>query len=69
MVGFQEVVETWGVYWFGRRLGRGWWEDLFCEVEKGRLKISDDLVCAKTITNPISIYHIKRLASYKPLPA
>jgi len=24
MVGFQEVVEIWGVYWFGRRLGRGW---------------------------------------------
>lgn len=23
MVGFQEVVEIWGVYWFGRRLGRG----------------------------------------------
>jgi alpha amylase len=26
MVGFQEVVEIWGVYWFGRRLGRGWHE-------------------------------------------
>ncbi|WP_180339800.1 hypothetical protein [Neisseria meningitidis] len=43
MVGFQEVVEIWGVYWFGRRLGRGW-EFLFWEVEKGRLKwVSDDL--------------------------
>jgi len=39
MICFQEVVETWGVYWFGRRLGRGWWESLLCEVEKGRLKI------------------------------
>ncbi|AVH82507.1 alpha-amylase [Neisseria meningitidis] len=38
MVGFQEVVEIWGVYWFGRRLGRGW-EFLFWEVEKGRLKM------------------------------
>ena len=39
MVCFQEVVETWGVYWFGRRLGRGWWEDLLCKVVKGRLKM------------------------------
>jgi len=39
MVCFQDVVETWGVYWFGRGLGRGWWEFLFCEEEKGRLKM------------------------------
>jgi len=39
MVCFQEVVETWEVYWFGRRLGRWWWEDLFCKVAKGRLKM------------------------------
>jgi len=39
MVCFQEVVETWGVYWFERRLGRGWWEDLFYKVAKGRLKM------------------------------
>jgi len=39
MVCFQEVVETWGVYWFGRRLGRGQRESLFCEVAKGRLKM------------------------------
>ena len=45
MVGFQEVVEIWGVYWFGRCLGRGWWEFLVCKVEKGRLKWgSDDLL-------------------------
>ena len=35
---FQEVVEIWEVYWFGRRLGRGWWEFLFGKVAKGRLK-------------------------------
>jgi len=39
MVCFQEVVETWEVYWFGRRLGRGWREDLFCKEVKGRLKM------------------------------
>ncbi|MDK6727272.1 hypothetical protein QP713_10645 [Neisseria mucosa] len=39
MVGFQEVVEIWGVYWFRRRLGRGWWEFLFGKVAKGRLKM------------------------------
>jgi len=39
MVCFQEVVETWGVYWFGRRLGRWWREDLFCKGTKGRLKM------------------------------
>ena len=39
MVGFQEVVEIWGVYWFGRRLGRGWREDLFSKEAKGRLKM------------------------------
>jgi len=39
MVGFQEVVETWEVYWFGRCLGRGWWEFLFGRVAKGRLKM------------------------------
>ncbi|WP_308186973.1 alpha-amylase [Neisseria subflava] len=39
MVGFQEVVEIWGVYWFGRRLWRGWWELLFGKVAKGRLKM------------------------------
>ncbi|EEG33022.1 hypothetical protein NEIFLAOT_01919 [Neisseria flavescens NRL30031/H210] len=39
MVYFQEVVETWEVYWFRRRLGRGGWEFLFCEVAKGRLKM------------------------------
>jgi hypothetical protein len=39
MVGFQEVVETWGVYWFGRRLGRWRRKDLFYEVAKGRLKM------------------------------
>ena len=39
MVCFQEVVETWGVYWFGRRLGRWWREDLFCKVAKSRLKM------------------------------
>lgn len=39
MVGFQEVVETWEVYWFGRCLGRGWWELLFGKVAKGRLKM------------------------------
>ena len=39
MVGFQEVVETWEVYWFGRCLGRGWWEDLFSKEAKGRLKM------------------------------
>jgi len=39
MVGFQEVVEIWEVYWFGRRLGRGWREDLFCKEVKGRLKM------------------------------
>jgi len=39
MVGFQEVVEIWGVYWFGRHLGRGWWEFLFGKVVKGRLKM------------------------------
>ena len=39
MVGFQEVVEIWEVYWFGRRLGRGWWEFLFGKVVKGRLKM------------------------------
>lgn len=36
---FQEVVETWKIYWFGQRLGRWWWEDLFCKVAKGRLKM------------------------------
>lgn len=39
MVGFQEVVEIWEVYWFGRYLGRGWWEYLLCKVAKGRLKM------------------------------
>ena len=39
MVGFQEVVEIWGVYWFGRRLGRGRLEFLFGKVAKGRLKM------------------------------
>ena len=39
MVCFQEVVEIWGVYWFGRHLGRGWREDLFCKETKGRLKM------------------------------
>ena len=39
MVCFQEVVETWEVYWLGRRLGRGRREFLFCEVAKGRLKM------------------------------
>jgi hypothetical protein len=39
MVGFQEVVEIWEVYWFGRRLGRWRREFLFCKVEKGRLKM------------------------------
>ena len=39
MVCFQEVVETLGVYWFGRRLGRGWLEDLFSKAAKGRLKM------------------------------
>ena len=39
MVGFQEVFEIWEVYWFGRRLGREWWESLFCKVAKGRLKM------------------------------
>lgn len=39
MVCFQEVVKTWEVYWFRQCLGRWWWEDLFCEVGKGRLKM------------------------------
>jgi len=39
MVCFQEVVETWEVYWFRRRLGRGWREFLFGKVAKGRLKM------------------------------
>ncbi|WP_156122136.1 alpha-amylase [Morococcus cerebrosus] len=39
MVCFQEVVETWEVYWFGRCLGRGWREDLFGKEAKGRLKM------------------------------
>lgn len=39
MVCFQEFVETWEVYWFGRRLGRGRREDLLCKVAKGRLKM------------------------------
>ncbi|OAM43705.1 alpha-amylase [Eikenella halliae] len=39
MVGFQKVVEIWGVYWFGRRLGRGGREFLFGKVAKGRLKM------------------------------
>ena len=39
MVCFQEVVETWEVYWFGRCLGRGRREDLFGKVAKGRLKM------------------------------
>jgi len=39
MVGFQEVVEIWEVYWFGRRLGRGRWEFLFGKAAKGRLKM------------------------------
>ena len=39
MVYLQEVVEIWEVYWFGRRLGRGWREFLFGKVAKGRLKI------------------------------
>jgi hypothetical protein len=39
MVGFQEVVEIWEVYWFGQRLGRGWREDLFSKEAKSRLKM------------------------------
>jgi len=39
MVGFQEVVEIWGVYWVGWRLGRRWREFLFGKVAKGRLKM------------------------------
>ena len=39
MVCFQEVIETWEVYWFGRLLGRGLREDLFYKVAKGRLKM------------------------------
>jgi len=39
MVGFQEVVEIWGVYWFGRCLGRGRLEFLFGKVAKGRLEM------------------------------
>jgi len=39
MVCFQEVVETWGIYWFGRRLRGGRREDLFCKEAKGRLKM------------------------------
>jgi len=39
MVGFQEVIEIWGVYWFGRCLGSGWQEFLFGKVAKGRLKM------------------------------
>jgi hypothetical protein len=39
MVCFQEVVETWEVYWFRRPLWRGWWEDLFYKEAKGRLKM------------------------------
>ena len=39
MVCFQEVVEIWGVYWFGRRLGRWRREDLFCKEAKVRLKM------------------------------
>ena len=39
MVGFQEVVEIWGVCWFGRCLRRGWQEFLFGKVAKGRLKM------------------------------
>ena len=39
MVCFQEVIETWEVYWFRRRLGRGLREDLFSKEAKGRLKM------------------------------
>ena len=39
MIGFQEVIEIWGVYWFGRCLGRGGWEFLLGKEAKGRLKM------------------------------
>lgn len=39
MICFQEVVEIWEVYWFGRRLGRLWREFLFGKVAEGRLKM------------------------------
>jgi alpha amylase len=39
MVGFQEVVEIWGVYWVVWRLGRGRLKFLFGKVVKGRLKM------------------------------
>ena len=39
MVYFQEIVEILVVYWFRRRLEKGWREDLFCKVAKSRLKM------------------------------